>query len=153
MRKARKLDVACPNKDCIAYNKVGLRNIVRNGKQPNGTQKYKCTDCGRNFVRTINTPFFHKHLKKKEIIRICKLLVERISFRGIARATDHHLDTIRSVADVVAKHCKKFNDYFIQELKLTPIEVDEMWSFVKKNKKVAKRSFSKTTKRAMLTPT
>jgi transposase-like protein len=152
MRKARKLDVACPNKDCI-YNKVGLRNIVRNGKQPNGTQKYKCTDCGRNFVRTINTPFFHKHLKKKEIIRICKLLVERISFRGIARATDHHLDTIRSVADVVAKHCKKFNDYFIQELKLTPIEVDEMWSFVKKNKKVAKRSFSKTTKRAMLTPT
>lgn len=153
MRKARKLDIACPNKDCITYNKVGLRNIVRNGKQPNGTQKYKCTDCGRNLVRTINTPFFHKHLKKKEIIRICKLLTERISFRGIARATDHHLDTIRAVADVVAKHCKKFNDYFIKELKLTPIEVDEMWSFVKKNKKIAKRSFSKTTKRAMLTHT
>ena len=137
MRKARKLDVACPNVDCRAYNKIGLRNIVRNGKQPNGTQKYKCTDCGRNLVRTINTPFFHKHLKKKEIIRICKLLSEKISFRGIARATNHHLDTIRSVADVVAQHCKKFNDYFVDELKLTPIEVDEMWSFVKKKKKIA----------------
>ena len=137
MRKARKLDVACPNKDCRAYNKIGLMNIVRNGKQPNGTQKYKCTDCGKNLVRTINTPFFHKHLKKKEIIRICKLLAERISFRGIARATDHHLDTIRSVADVVAQHCKKFNGYFIKELQLTPIEVDEMWSFVKKKKKIA----------------
>ena len=153
MRKARKLDVACPNKNCRAYNKVGLRNIVRNGKQPNGTQKYKCTDCGRNLVRTINTPFFHKHLKKKEIIRICKLLSEKISFRGIARATDHHLDTIRSVADVVAKHCKRFNDYFVKDLNLTPIEVDEMWSFVKKNKKIAKKSFSKTTKKAMHTPT
>ncbi len=137
MRKARKLDVACPNKDCKSYNKLGLLNIVRNGKQPNGTQKYKCTECGRNLVRTVNTPFFHKHLKKKEIIHICKLLSEKISFRGIARATDHHLDTIRSVADVVAKHCKKFNEYFIKELKLSPVEVDEMWSFVKKKKKTA----------------
>lgn len=137
MRKARKLDVACPNKECRAYNKVGLRNIVRNGKQPNGTQKYRCTACGRNLVRTINTPFFHKHLTKQETIRICKLLSERISFRGIARVTNHHLDTVRGVADAVAKHCKKFNDYFVQELKLSPVEVDEMWSFVKKKKRNA----------------
>ena len=138
MRKARKLDVACPNKDCIAFNKVGLRNIKRNGRQRNGTQKYKCTDCGRNFVRTINTPFFHKHLNKSEIINICKLLTEKISFRGIARVTGHHLDTIRGIADAISKHCKNYNGYFIKELKLTPIEVDEMWSFVKKNKKIAK---------------
>ena len=137
MRKARKLDVACPNKNCGAYNKVGLRNIVRNGYQPNGTQKYKCTECGRNLVRTINTPFFHKHLSKKEITRICKLLVEKTSFRAIARATNHHLDTIRAIASAIAEHCKKFNDYFIDELKLTPVEVYEMWSFVKKKKKIA----------------
>jgi len=29
MRKARKLDVACPNKECRTYNKTGLKNIVR----------------------------------------------------------------------------------------------------------------------------
>ena len=137
MRKARKLDVACPNKECRAFNKTGLRNIVRNGFQPNGTQKYKCTECGRNLVRTINTPFFHKHLNKKEIIRVCKLLAEKTSFRAIARATNHHLDTIRAIASAIAEHCKKFNNYFITELNLTPIEVDEMWSFVKKKKKIA----------------
>ena len=137
MRKARKLDVACPNKKCRAFNKVGLRNIIRFGTQANGTQRYRCTDCRRTFARTINTPFFHKHLKKEEIIHICKMLSERISFRGIARITNHHLDTIRAVADDVAKHCKKFNNYFIKELKLTPIEVDEMWSFVKKKKRIA----------------
>ena len=137
MRKARKLDVACPNKDCGTYNKVGLKNIVRNGFQPNRTQKYKCNECSRNLVRTINTPFFHKHLNKNEIIRICKLLSEKTSFRAIARATNHHLDTIRAIASAIAEHCKKFNKYFIAELKLTPIEVDEMWSFVKKKKKIA----------------
>lgn len=136
-RKIRKLDIACPNVNCRTFGKVGLRNIVRNGKQPNGTQKYKCADCGRNFTRTINTPFFHKHLKKSQIITICKMLSEKTNFRAIARITGHHLDTVRGVADVVAKHCKKFNEYFIVELKLTPIEVDEMWSFVKKKKRIA----------------
>lgn len=65
------------------------------------------------------------------------MLSEKITFRGIARVTGHHLDTVRAIADAIAKHCKKFNDYFIQELKLTPVEVDEMWSFVKKKKKIA----------------
>ncbi|HLC19927.1 MAG TPA: hypothetical protein VJK72_03335 [Candidatus Nanoarchaeia archaeon] len=137
MRKPRKLDIGCPNRKCLSFDKIGLKNIVRNGKQPNGTQKYKCRDCERNFVRTINTPFFHKHLKKKEIALICRHLSEKNGFRAIARITHHHLDTVRDVADKVARHCKKFNDYFIKELKLTPVEVDEMWSFVKKKKKIA----------------
>jgi len=132
---------------------VGLRNVVRNGRQNNGTQKYKCRDCGRYFVRTIHTPFFRKHLAREEIAQICRMLAERNSFRGIARSTEHHLDTIRVVADVVAKHCKKFNNFFITELKLTPVEVDEMWSFVKKKKSIALRRNSKRVKLAMRTPT
>jgi len=135
MRKPRKLDVSCPNEDCRAFSKHGLLNIIRKGKQPNGTRRYQCTECKRTFARSINTPFFHKHLPKQEIIRICKLLAEKISFRGIARATDHHRDTICAIADAIAKHCKKFNDYFVTELKLSPVEVDEMWSFIKKKKK------------------
>jgi len=137
MRIARKLDIQCPNKHCKTFNKIGLRNIIRKGQQRNGTQRYQCTDCKRTFARTINTPFFHKHLSKKEIIHICKLLSEKTSFRAIARITNHHLDTVRSIASAIAQHCKKFNDYFVTELNLTPIEVDEMWSFVKKKKKIA----------------
>jgi transposase-like protein len=142
-RKARKLDIICPNKECRCYNKKNLLNIIRKGKQNNGTQRYQCTDCKRTFARTINTPFFRKQLKKKEIVNICKMLSEKTSFRAIARITNHHLDTIRAIADAVANHCKKFNDYFIQELKLSPVEVDEMWSFVKKKKKTARLIIAK----------
>lgn len=141
-RKARKLDVSCPNAACRNHGKLGLRNIIRFGKQANKTQRYRCTDCNRTFARTIGTPFFRKHLSKKEITRMCRLLSEKTGFRAIARATEHHLDTVRAVADVVAKHCKKFNEYFITELKLTPVEVDEMWSFIKKRKKIASRPTS-----------
>lgn len=136
-RKARKLDVICLNRGCSDYKKKGLRNIIRFGKQANGTQRYRCTTCRKTFPRTSGTPFFWKHLPKKEITNICKMFAEKTPFRGIARQTNHHLDTIRSIADAVAKYCKKFNEYFIVELKLTPIEVDEMWSFVKKKKRIA----------------
>ena len=136
-KKRRKLDVCCQNQSCGDYGKLGLRNVIRYGKQKNKTQRYKCMTCSTTFARTHGTPFFHKHLKKKEIINICKMLAEKTPFRGIARQTGHHLDTIRGIASAVAKHCKKFNNYFIKELKLTPIEVDEMWSFVKKKKKIA----------------
>ena len=153
MRKARRLDISCPNKLCRTFNKIGLRNIIRKGQQRNGTRRYQCTDCKRTFARTINTPFFHKHLSKKEIIHICKLLAEKTSFRAIARITNHHLDTVRSIASAIAQHCKKFNDYFIAELNLTPIEVDEMWSFVKKKKKIVLLRIAKREKLAMHIPT
>src|SRR3989338_5790320 len=153
MRKARRLDMACPNKDCRTYNKIGLLNIVRNGKQPNGTQKYKCTECGRNIVRTINTPFFHKHLSKKEIIDISKQFVEKSSFRGVARATGHHLDTIRKLASDVAEHCEAVTEFLLHDVKLGTHEIDEFWNFVKKNKRKWNSNTLKTLNKEMRTLT
>ena len=134
MRKPKDYQITCPNPDCRLHKKEG-KNIIKKGVQKNGTQRYQCTCCKKTFAETKDTPFFRKHLKKEEIIRICKLFSERISFRGIARATNHHLDTIRDLATSIAKYCKDFNNYFIKDLGLDQIEVDEMWSFVKKNKK------------------
>lgn len=48
---------------------------VKNGRIHNGKQRFKCRDCGRQFV---------EHPSKKVIDR---LLLERISLAGIARAT------------------------------------------------------------------
>ena len=153
MRKPQKRDVACPNTECRAFNKLGLLNIIKKGKQRNGTLRYQCTECKRTFARTINTPFFHKHLKKQEIVRVCKLLAETIPYRGIARETGHHLDTIRSIADTVGEHCERYNEYFVQELKLDPIEVDEMWSYVKKKKRAAQHRIASRARSATRTPT
>lgn len=153
MRKARKLDVSCPNQQCRDYNKIGLKNIIRFGSQPNGTQRYRCTDCKRTFARTINTPFFRKHLSKKEIINISKQFVEKSSFRGVARATGHHLDTIRSLASDVAEHCEAVTEFLLHDVKLGTHEIDEFWNFVKKNKKTLNASTLRTMSKVMRTLT
>lgn len=139
-RKRRKLDVFCQNPECKYYNQKGMRNIVRNGKRANGTQYYKCTECGVSFVRTKGTIFYNKRLKKKDVVDICRHLAEANSFRGIARQTQHNKNTICSYVNLIAEHCEKVNDLLLNDVKLGVHEVDEMWNFVKKNKRKLKHA-------------
>ena len=151
-KKRRKLDVVCLNSKCRCFNKKGMKNIVRNGKRANGSQNYVCRDCGTAFVRTKGTIFYNKKLKKKDIINIATHIVETNSLRGIARETKHNKNTICNYVSLIAKHCEQFNDILIKDLKLGVHEIDEFWSFVKKNKKILPRNFSQTLKKAMHTP-
>lgn len=134
-RKARKLDVYCPNSKCRAYKKKGLRNIIRYGKKLNGTQNYKCTECRKQFVRTIFTPFYRKHIDRKEAKQICKILSEKNGIRATARITNHHKNTISSFLETIGLHCKEINGILIKDLKLSDIEIDAFWSFIKKSKR------------------
>lgn len=140
MRKPSKLNIACPNNKCRLFNKTFKENIVKNGRKKNKLRNYKCTACGKQFVETFGTPLYHKKMKKKEIAKICDLFIEKISFRGVARAAHHKLDTIRNLAESMANHARQTNDFFLHDLKLNPTEVDEIWTFVKKNKKNLPRS-------------
>lgn len=135
MRKSVKRNVACPNSKCRFYNGKFKGNIIRYGFKKNKRLNYKCTACDRQFVETFGTPLYHKKMKKKEISRICDLFAEKISFRGVARATHHKLDTIRNLAEDMANHARATNEFFLHDLKLNPVEVDEIWTFVKKNKR------------------
>jgi transposase-like protein len=60
------------------------QNVKRNGHIHNGKQNHLCKDCGRQFV--LNPT--HKLISEKEKALIDKLLLERISLAGIARAVE-----------------------------------------------------------------
>ena len=152
-RKRRKLDVFCQNPKCKCYNKKGLKNIVRNGKRANGAQNYICKECNVAFVRTKGTIFYHKKLRKKDLAEMCRHFVETNSFRGVARQTLHNKNTICAYVDIIARHCEQVNDILLNDIKLGTHEIDEMWNFVKKNKKMLPKDFSQTLSRAMRTLT
>lgn len=150
-KKRRKLDVICQNPKCRCYNKKGLKNIIRFGKKQNGTQNYKCTECGIQFVRTKGTIFYHKKLNKKDVVEISRHLVETNSFRGVARETQHNKNTICSYVNLIAQHCEQYNNILIHDLKLGVHEIDEFWSFVKKNKRKLSKRVLETMNRVMPT--
>lgn len=153
MRKASKLNIACPNNKCGLFNKKFRENIVKNGFKKNKLRNYKCTACGKQFVETFGTILYHKKMKKKEIVKICDLFAEKLSFRAVARASHHKLDTIRNLAEDMAEQARKTTEFFLYDLKLNPIEVDEIWTFVKKNKKELPKNFAHSVAMAIRTLT
>ena len=110
----------------------GSHHTIKNGSIHNGKPKYQCNQCGRQFVE--NPSKKQVSMKTKQLID--KLLLERISLRGIARVTQV---SWRFLQEYV-------NDKFIsvpRQVKVTAkkkgrltIECDEMWSFVSAKKKV-----------------
>lgn len=140
MKKRRKLDVACPNEACSLFWKKGMKNIVKSGYKENGTPNYKCTICGRQFVRTAGTIFYRSRIKKKEAKQIANLLVEKNGIRSIGRAIERNRNTILRFTDRLATKCKQVNEFLLKDVKLSPVEIDELWTFIKKNKKKLKPS-------------
>ena len=152
MKKNKWYNYFCSNKGCRAHGKKGLDNITSKGYDRNGCRKLKCTECGKYFNATKGTPFYRRHLSKREIIKISKQFVEKTSFRGVARATGHHLDTVRNLAGDVAEHCYEITAFLIKDVKLGTHEIDEFWSFVKKNKKELSKQALETMSKVMHTP-
>jgi transposase-like protein len=56
---------------------------VKNGRIHNGKQRFKCHDCGRQFVEQPSKKVIDQATREL----IDRLLLERISLAGIARAT------------------------------------------------------------------
>ncbi len=153
MKKRRKLDVACPNEACSLFGKKGMRNIVKSGYKENGTRNYKCTNCGRQFVRTAGTIFYRSRIKRKEAKQIANLLVEKNGIRSIGRITERNRNTIMYFTDKLATKCKQANDFLLHDVNLSKIEIDELWTFIKKNKRKLPKKTIQTLNReiAMLT--
>lgn len=62
-----------------------------------------------------------------------KLLVKGMPLRGVAEVMEVKLDTVRHWLRVAAEHCEQVNALLLRELKVSQVELDALWSFVKKN--------------------
>lgn len=134
-RPRGEIPVVCQNVNCSYYRKEKGKDIIKSGKYCTGHQRYYCHHCKTYFMETKGTPLYRKHLPESEIINICKHLVEKNGLRSIERITGHHRDTIGHLLDDMAEHAEHMNEYLIHDVGLTPIECDELWTFVKKNKR------------------
>ena len=60
------------------------KNIIKNGTIHNGKQKFKCKNCGRQFVDKPTK----KYISKETWGIVDKLLLEKIPIAGISRVTE-----------------------------------------------------------------
>ena len=108
--------------------------VVKNGINPCGTQKYICKECDYQFVENPKNKIITQY--EKDLID--KLLLEKISLAGISRVLE--------ISETWLQHYvnNKF-EKITKKIILSPesilksdinviIECDEMWSFVGKKK-------------------
>lgn len=126
----------CWQADCPDHGKTCAGNIVlkeRYGKDNRAL--LKCKTCGHCFSDTHGTPFFGLNTSIDEVCRTLALIPEKGSIRGVARASGHSISTVCRWIDLAGEHCKEVNDYFLSNLRLDRVQVDEIWSYIKKGEK------------------
>jgi len=138
--KPKYLDISCPNPKCKHYDKKGLGNVVSNGtyrtRSTGKARLFLCRTCGKAFSSRTGTAFFNVRSPKKKVLLGLKLLAEGLGLRGTSRVLEIKLDTIRGWLATAALHCEQVSDMLLRDLKLSQVQVDELWTFVKKNTKI-----------------
>jgi transposase-like protein len=123
----------CWNKECPDYGKKNHGNIVP--KEQYGKDEIwlmRCKTCGHTFSENKGTVFYQMKTPRREILQTLALFPEKGSIRGMARASGHDKNVIMHWLDVAGEHCREVNDYFLHDLELDQVQVDEIWSYIKK---------------------
>jgi insertion element IS1 protein InsB len=110
--------------------KCGSSHTVKNGSIHNGKKKYKCKDCGYQFIENPTNTTISPETKQF----IDKLLLERISLRGIARVTGVSWSWLQNYVNQKLGHIPRKIKVSGKSKRRLTIECDEMWSFVASKK-------------------
>jgi IS1 family transposase len=106
--------------------RCGSNQTIKNGSTHNGKPKCQCKDCGRQFVFNPNNQSVSSDVK----LLINKLLLERISMRGIARVTGVSFSWLQNYVNIKFSLIPRLVKVSEKPKGKLIIECDEMWSFV-----------------------
>ncbi len=102
------------------------KKIVKNGRTHYGKQRFKCQNCGRQFVESpTRQPINHS---TRELID--KLLLERISLAAIARVTGVSSRWLQYYVNQKYYQVPKSVEVTKKKPGQLIVQIDEMWSYV-----------------------
>jgi IS1 family transposase len=119
----------CPDQDCSYHGWLGRGNIRANG-HPGGHpwRQLQCVSCLGYFYETHGTLFHGKRASVELIVRVLACLAEGLGIRGTARVFEIDPNTVLSWLVEAAEQLKAFSAYFLHELHLNQIQLDELYA-------------------------
>ena len=78
---------------------------------------------------------YHRHISEEELIHIGRLLIDKSSNRAISRKTGLTLVTVSRVIDTIIQYAVEFNKMMKDKVSISQDELDDMWSFIRNNKR------------------
>lgn len=136
---------SCVNLKCVMYSKQEAGNISRRcmyGKEKDRELLY-CRVCKKKFSAEKQTIFKNIRLPKRIVYLILENLCSGAGIRGTERNVGVHRDTVSRVLKHAANHFEEINNVLLKNIKVTEVQLDEFWSYVKKKKKMLQRKKKK----------
>ena len=124
----------CDHTTCPDYGIVGAGNIKAFSY---AERRYYCTTCRHTFSADKHTFFETLRCPRATILEALSLLVERNSLRAVARLTHHSPNRVLHWLALTGQHGASVSVALVRDLHLTQVQIDELWTFVKKNKRTA----------------
>jgi transposase-like protein len=128
---------ACPNPKCTLYGKSGKGNIVSNGtyrmKEGALSRRFLCKECGEFFCSRAGSIFYGLRSPEERILEALKLLTQGIPLKGVAKTLGVEFRTVQRWLEVAAEQRGRIDDMLIKKLKVSQVELDTLWGFVKEN--------------------
>ena len=121
----------CPNPDCDYYGQVGCGNLHANGHPSSGPwRQWHCVKCGVYFLETHGTLFYRKHVSPDLLVWAVGALAEGLGIRAVARVFEVDPNTVLAWLVDAADHLKAFSQYFLHEVRVTQVQLDELYALL-----------------------
>lgn len=137
-RRPREVDTSmhfCPHSDCDYRGWLGLGNLRANG-HPNGGpwRQFQCTSCQGYFPEHHGTIFYGKQAAVDLLVHVLACLAEGLGIRATARVFEVDPNTVLHWLVEAAEHLRVFSAYFLCDLHLEQLQLDELYAVLRDRK-------------------
>jgi transposase-like protein len=138
----------CSNENCENFSLKNNGNLSirrRYGKDKSRILLY-CRTCGTEFSENHDNALFGCQLPPDTIRQIIHHTAEGVSVRATARLLEIDKSTVNRIILKVGQHLSKVLSSALRSIHMTELQLDEMWSFVKKKKLLEAKTTKKSRK-------
>ncbi len=105
----------------------------RNGKRPDGLQRYRCPQCGKTYSDKKEFGVIgHKQIDDAKALLALQLIVEGNSLRTVNRVTGLGRNTILRLVELAGERCATLLATKVRNVAAEDVQCDEIWGFVGK---------------------
>jgi len=121
----------CPNANCDYRGWVDWGNLRANGHPSGGPwRQFYCTACEGYFLETHGTPLHGKRVAPDLLVWAVGALAEGLGIRAVARVFEVDPNTVLAWLVEVADHAAAFSQYFLHDVRVTQVQLDELFALL-----------------------
>ena len=135
MRPPKAWSQPCPNPDgayAQMINRGNIRAVSTDLTQSGKRRIFQCTKCGTPFSETRDTVFFDLKTPEEKVMMALKMRLVKVDLAGISFVLGVTEETVLAWLQRAAHQAEEINAHLLRDLPVTQVQLDEMWSFIKR---------------------